>query len=285
MNLENLKIGFIGAGNMGGAMIGALVRSKVPPSNIIVYDKNEARANEIKNTYDIRIAASNPDIILQSDIVVFAVKPQIINQVLKELVSDDFAANFSTKKILVSIAAGIPISRIEGIIYPALTEQNRKRTAIIRVMPNTPALVGAAMSAMCANDHAVDKDIAIVRKLLSFMGDVITCPESLMDAVTAVSGSGPAYCFFLAEAMIHAAVLLGFSKEDARKLTLSTLSGAVRLMAEDGSDPETLRARVTSPGGTTEAAIRVLDQNGVKESIVSAIRAAAERSAQLSKID
>lgn len=285
MSSNNFKIGFIGAGNMGGAMIGALVRADVPPSNIIVTDKQVAAAKSLEASYGIRLASSNAEIVRQSDIVVLAVKPLVMDDVLEGLVSGGAFEHSDIKKIIVSIAAGIPISRIEGAIYPALPESNRTNITIIRVMPNTPALVGAAMSAMCANASAKNEDIATVKKILSTMGDVIICPESQMDAVTAVSGSGPAYCFYLAEAMIRAAMDLGFSRDDAHRLTLSTLSGSVRLMTDEMADPESLRGKVTSPGGTTEAAIGVLEHNGVKNSIVSAIKAAAERSRQLSKTD
>jgi len=283
MDLNKFKIGFIGAGNMGGAMIGALVKSDVHPSNIIVTDKLVAAAKRLEKSYGIRIASSNADIIRQSDIVVFAVKPQVLDDVLKGLVSVGVFENLNEKKIIISIAAGIPLSRIEGALYPALPESDRANLTIVRVMPNTPALVGAAMSAMCANASVKTEDMALVKKILSTMGDVIICPESQMDAVTAVSGSGPAYCFYLAEAMIRAAMDLGFSREDAHRLTLSTLAGSVRLMAHDMTDPESLRSKVTSPGGTTEAAIGVLEHNDVKNSIISAIKAASKRSQQLSK--
>ncbi|NOY70404.1 MAG: pyrroline-5-carboxylate reductase [Deltaproteobacteria bacterium] len=279
MGLNDIKTGFIGAGNMGGAMIGALVRAGVSPSQILVTDKRDDYAKSLGKSYGIRVFSSNTEIVQKSDIVVLAVKPQVMDDVLDEFLAAGSFGRPDARKILISIAAGIPISRIER----AVPENARANVPIIRVMPNTPALVGAAMSAMCANSFANNEDIDTVRKILSTMGDVIICPERLMDAVTAVSGSGPAYCFYLAEAMIQAAKELGFSDKEARQLTLSTILGSARLMSAEKDDPEVLRKKVTSPGGTTEAAVGVLEDNGVKQTIISAIKAAAKKSHQLSK--
>jgi pyrroline-5-carboxylate reductase len=191
-------------------------------------------------------------------------------------------AETTGRKLILSIAAGIRISMFEEYLYPAIDAVQQARLPILRAMPNTPALVRSGMTGLCANRHATADDIGLIRKLLSAMGQIIDCTENEMDAVTALSGSGPAYCFYLAESMIEAGIELGFSPAVAAELTVNTLKGAVALLEQSKESPETLRGRVTSPGGTTEAAIRVLDEHFVKQAFVSAILAAARRSKELS---
>lgn len=278
------KIGFIGAGNMGQAIIGALIKSKCcPPSNLFVCDVVKKQTDILKKTYGITILPDNGEIINACDVIIFAVKPQSVSQILSELNAAAIFKKTSGKKIFISIAAGTPIKKFEDFIYDAIEDDKKRQLPILRVMPNTPALVLSGMSGLCANAFATAEDIQIAKKILSAMGKVIECQESDMDAVTAVSGSGPAYCFYLAEAMIEAAVNLGLSPENAAEMTIATLKGAMILLENQSISASELRKKVTSPGGTTEAAITVLDDNSVKQIIIQAVTAAAQRSKELSR--
>jgi len=279
----HLKIGFIGAGNMGQAMIGALIASGCcAGSDIFVCDVIKNQTDRLKATYNISVSAENKKLVEICDVIIFAVKPQSIVSVLSDLKENNAFLPVDRKKIFISIAAGIPIKTFESYIYDGKDASRKKRMPILRVMPNTPALVCTGVSGLCANAAAVPEDMAIARKILSAMGKVFECDERDMDAVTAVSGSGPAYCFYLAEAITAAAVELGFSSEDAAAMTTATLKGAVALLESQAATAAELRKKVTSPGGTTEAALRVLDDHQVKQTIIQAVTAAAQRSRELS---
>ena len=186
-------------------------------------------------------------------------------------------------KLVISIAAGIRIEKIESVLYAALPLEKRALFPIIRVMPNTPALVLKGVSGLSANRYAAAEDVQDAQSILAAMGTVTVFEEADLDTVTALSGSGPAYVFFLAESMINAGIQLGLTTENARNLTLGTLKGAIALMEARGESPEDLRRKVTSPGGTTEAAFKVLGKKGVAEIIIDAIKAAAQRSRELSR--
>ncbi|MCF8029228.1 MAG: pyrroline-5-carboxylate reductase, partial [Desulfobacteraceae bacterium] len=237
----------------------------------------------LAETYGVTPAADNTRIVADCDIVVLAVKPQGMNEMLNDLDKAGAFKSLSGRRLFISIAAGIPISGIEGFIYAGRPDDDKKRMPIVRVMPNTPALIGAGMSGMCANAFAEPADIEIAKNLLSAMGRVIVFAEDKMDAVTAVSGSGPAYGFYVLEAMIEAGRNLGLERSEASVLAQAALSGALALVEYQNETPEVLRARVTSPGGTTEAATRVLEEKDVKGAFVDAIAAAAERARQLSR--
>jgi pyrroline-5-carboxylate reductase len=277
------KIGFIGAGNMGQAMIGALIKSQCSaPSDLFVCDVIQKQTDDLKKNYNINVLPDNKALIETCDVIIFAVKPQSIEQVLSDLEASSAFSELSDKKIFISIAAGTPIRNFENYIYDDLKDAQKKQMPILRVMPNTPTLVLSGMSGLCANGYATTDDIELATKILSSMGKVIQCQESDMDAVTAVSGSGPAYCFYLAEAMIEAAESLGISQENATEMTVATLKGAMILLENQSISAKELRQKVTSPGGTTEAAIQVLDDNSVKQIIIQAVTAAAQRSEELS---
>jgi len=277
------KVGFIGAGNMGQAMIGALIESQCSaPSDLFVCDVIKKLTDAVQKTYEIRVLPDNRSLIETCDVIIFAVKPQSIEQVLSDLKASSVFNEISGKKIFISIAAGTPIRKFERYIYDAIADDKKRQMPILRVMPNTPALVLSGMSGLCANDYATAADMQIAKKILSAMGKVIECQESDMDAVTAVSGSGPAYCFYLAEAMIEAAEKLGISPENAAEMTAATLKGAMILLENQSISAKELRQKVTSPGGTTEAAIKVLEDNSVKQIIIQAVTAAAQRSKELS---
>ncbi len=277
------KIGFLGGGNMAEAFVGAIIRSNISdPSMIYVSDISEERLDILRKTYGISTMNDNFKVFSECDIVILAVKPQQVVQVLSQI-ADHEGYKIQDRKLLISIAAGFPIRKIEDLLYSPLDEKTRNKLPIIRVMPNTPALVLAGMSGMSANIHATAEDIHITRTILEAMGRVIEFKEEDLDAVTALSGSGPAYVFYLVESMIEGGIAAGLNPEDASILTMTTLKGALKLMEERNESPELLRQKVTSPGGTTEAAFKVLENNGVKQRIIEAIAAAARRSKDLSQ--
>ncbi|MDO9566428.1 MAG: pyrroline-5-carboxylate reductase [Candidatus Desulfaltia sp.] len=282
MSEINKKIGFIGAGNMGEAFVGAIIKSHIlSPSMIYVSDINKDRLNVLRSSYGISVLSDNVKLFSICDIIVLAVKPQHIDQVLSQITGQK-SYEIHNPKLVVSIAAGIPLRKIEDILYAPLDEKSRIKLPVIRVMPNTPALVLAGMAGISPNRHASEEDINIVKSILQAMGKVIEFNEEDMDAVTALSGSGPAYIFYFIESMIEGGICVGLEPNDAATLTIATFKGAVKLMEEMNESPELLRRKVTSPGGTTEAAFKVLDKNQVKQSIIEAIAAAANRSKELS---
>ena len=284
MTGEYGNIGFIGGGNMGEAIIGALVRAQIfRPEHIFVTDVSPQRLDMLKETYGISIISGNAPLFSECDIIVLAVKPQQMPQVLEQIAG---ASGYAVpkRKLIISIAAGIRMEKIEKILYAPLDAGSEKRLPLIRVMPNTPALVLSGISGMVRNRHTAAEDAAAAKSVLESMGRVIEFDrEELLDAVTAVSGSGPAYVFYLIEAMTQGGIEAGLSPEDAVTLTLATVEGAARLMTVKKESAESLRKKVTSPGGTTEAAIKVMEQNNVRRHIADAVLAAAVRSKELSR--
>ncbi len=277
----NKKIGFVGAGNMGEAFVGAIIKANIfSPSMIYVSDINNRRLDIFRSNYGVSVMNDNIKLFSECDVVIFAVKPQQIDQVLSQIAKQE-GCNIPDRKVIVSIAAGIPLRKIEDLLYTSLDEKSREKLPIIRVMPNTPALVLAGMSGMSANRYAVAEDVRNIRTILEAMGRVIEFKEEELDAVTALSGSGPAYVFYLIESMIEGGIDAGLDPGDAAVLTITTLKGALALIEQQNESPELLRRRVTSPGGTTEAAFKVLENNRVKENIIKAIAAAAKRSKEL----
>lgn len=277
------KVGFIGGGNMGEAMLGALISSgTVRADQIYISDVVQERLAYLDEKYGVHVGRDNPFLFDTCDIVILAVKPQSMEKVLSGVTEND-GYGVSKRKLVISIAAGVPIKKLEQLLYTKLNEASIAKLGIVRVMPNTPCLVLSGMSGFCGNENVVEEDISNTKVILSSMGKVIEFTEKDMDGVTAVSGSGPAYVFFLAESMIQAAINLGFSKEDATTLSLATIKGASELMEKMDDSPEELRRKVTSPNGTTEAAFKVLEKTGVKNHFIDAIAAAAARSKELSK--
>ncbi len=277
------KVGFIGAGNMGEAMINGLIKSALcEPGQIWASDVRVARLRQLKDTYQIHATEDNIAVFEQADVVVLAVKPQHMDGVLGHL-SRTFPRTIKGIKLIISIAAGFPIARIERHLYQDLDESSKGLLPIVRVMPNTPALVLAGMAGMSGNSYAGASDLNQARDLLSAVGRVIEFEEKDLDAVTALSGSGPAYVFYVIEALVEAGAGLGLRPSHALRLTLETIKGSVKLLEETGEAPASLRKKVTSKGGTTEAALNVLDRHGVKGHLMDAIRAAAQRSKVLSE--
>jgi len=276
------KIGFIGAGNMGEAMINGLIRSGLSePKEIWASDVRKPRLRRLKDTYGINITGENTDAFSRADIVILAVKPQHMNGVLHGL-SRSFPHTIKGVKLIMSVAAGFPIEKIEGHLYPPLDENSKGLLPIVRVMPNTPALVLAGIAGMSANRFARKTDVNQARTIMGAVGKVIHFEEEDLDAVTALSGSGPAYIYYVIESLVEAGAELGLRPSHALSLTLETLKGAARLLEETGKPAASLRKKVTSQGGTTEAALDVLERNKVKEHLMEAVRAAARRSKELS---
>ncbi len=279
----NSNIGFIGAGNMAEAIINGLLQSGVSrPEHLIASDVSVSRCAYMAERYGVQIGENNVSVFNRCEIIVLAVKPQHMNEVLEGIARDSNYA-VTDRKVVVSIAAGVPLQRIEGRLYAALDEEERSKLPIVRVMPNTPALVQAGMAGMAGNRYAKKEDLKRVRAVLEAIGKVIEFDEVSLDAVTALSGSGPAYLFYLVESLVAAGKTLGLTEADSLVLTLETIKGAVKLIEETGEPAGLLRKKVTSPGGTTEAAFKVLEGNRVKEVIIEALQAAANRSRELSK--
>ena len=281
MPCRDKKIGFAGAGAMGAAMIGSLIKAGIfDPSSIFIHDIDAGRMDDLKSRHGIWPIETMGRLFSISDIFVLAVKPQVFDPVLASIVSgDDY--KITGRKLAISIAAGVSLKKIEAALYAPLSDSQRANLPIMRVMPNTPALVSEGMSGACGNRHVTDPDKACVKAILGAMGESIEFDETDMDAVTAVSGSGPAYVFYIMESMIKAGVGIGLEREDAEKLVVQTFKGAVALMEKSGETPDALRAKVTSPGGTTEAAVAALNHRGVDGWIGEAVKAAWARSKEL----
>ncbi len=262
-------IGIIGCGNMGQALIrGMIAGRRMRPGQVGTWDPNRRLLGEVGRRFKIRAVRSNTELAEKSRILFLAVKPQQMAEVLAEI-----RPHLAHRPLLISIAAGTPTAWIEKRLGRGIP--------VVRVMPNTPALVGKGISALAAGRRAKHAHLVQAERLFRSVGKTIRVPERWMDAVTAVSGSGPAYFFYLMEQMIAAGVELGLSSEVARALVLGTSEGAAALAGMD-PDPAGLRARVTSKGGTTEAAFRVFSKKKVGENLRAGIRAAARRAKELS---
>lgn len=268
--LANKKIGIIGLGNMGSAILkGLIVSGSVRKNRLVGFDIDTDKNKAVKKHFGISIARSIGELVSRSDVLLVAVKPKDMDLVLNEILP------CGKRKLLITIAAGI---RTEGI------EKRLGRCAsVVRVMPNTPALVGEGISAICKGRYATNRDMQITKEIFSGVGECVELNEKYFDVVTATSGSGPAYFFYLIEALIKGAESLGLRRDIASKLIGKTALGSARLLIESKEEPEILRRRVTSKGGTTAAAINVFENNRVKDIIDQALRAAVKRSKELSK--
>ena len=276
------KIGFIGSGNMGEAMIGAILKSNLFSSDqIMAADISTDRLAEIAKTYGIKTDTRNVEVFNWSDIIILSIKPQKLSEVLEDLLSR-IQFPLLSHKLIISIMAGIRIDKLESVLYAQMDDPGRKNLPIIRVMPNTPALVLAGMSGMSGNIHCTADDTKKARMILGAMGKVLEFEESQLDAVTAMSGSGPAYFFYFIDAMVQGGIQLGLDPRVATQLAVETANGAAKLILEQGETPEVLIKKVASPGGTTQAALSVFESKNIKSSIIDGILAAANRSVELS---
>jgi pyrroline-5-carboxylate reductase len=265
------RIVFVGGGNMAEALVSGLIRSgHWKPSQITVTDVRAEQLARLKTTHKVATSPDNRWAVRDADLILLAVKPQQMKHVLEEL-----GPVIRHSQLVLSIAAGISTTFIEGFLA--------KRVPVIRVMPNTPALVSAGASAVARGRWAKETHERTAQSIFSTVGTVSLVAEKEMDAVTAVSGSGPAYIFLLAEAMIEAGVKLGLAPQVANALVRQTFKGAGQLLAQSHEEAATLRQRVTSPGGTTEAALKIFEKHGVRQIVVKALKRASERSAELSQ--
>lgn len=269
--LENKKLIFIGGGNMAQALIEGLIGSKKMLAHSIRFTEILAQRREyLTHKLGVQSFSNNLEGVSWADIVLFAVKPQNINTVLAELKPLSLA-----NKLFISIAAGVPIRRFEEMLG--------QNVHVIRTMPNMPALVRKGISGISRGSFAASDDENLAVQIMSAVGEVVQLPENLLDALTAISGSGPAYFFYFMEALFEAGIELGLDPQVSSKLVECTALGAGHLIQSTQEKAEVLRKKVTSPGGTTEAAIRVFEENHLKDILIKAVHAAEKRSKELQK--
>jgi pyrroline-5-carboxylate reductase len=264
-------IAFLGAGNMAEALVKGLLRANVAePREIICSDRSEDRGPILTQRYGVRFTRSNKEATIAADIVVLSVKPQVMNKLL-----DEISPVLTDKKLVISIAAGVPIAAIERKVGHGVR--------IIRTMPNTPALVGAGATALSAGEHATEEDLHQARALFDAIGKSVVVDEVLLDAVTGLSGSGPAYIFLIIEALSDAGVKVGLARTTAQELAAQTVLGSAKLLIETGEHPGRLKDQVTSPGGTAIAGLHTLEAGGLRTTLMDAVEAATTRSKELGK--
>jgi pyrroline-5-carboxylate reductase len=265
-------IAIIGAGNMGASLLGGLIKNHYPPESLCITDPDPKKLQALANQFSVHTAKNNLDAIQNADVIILAVKPQIIPDVTQEI----SAAIKQKKSLIISIAA--------GTLIDTLQKNLGNETAIVRCMPNTPALISCGATALYANKNVSPEQRDLAENILRAVSVIVWLEnEKLMDVVTALSGSGPAYFFLLMEVLQESAEKLGLSKEDARLLTLQTAFGAARMALESDHTPAELRKHVTSPGGTTESALNVLEKNNIRRIFEEAVTAAKMRSEELGK--
>ena len=265
------KIGFIGCGNMGTAMMGGIIKSGLlDPSDVFISDMNAERLQTVEAKYGVNTSTDNSFVAKNSDIIVMAVKPNIFSMVL-EGINDDIDSG----KIILSIAAGKTIGDIENVVG-----SDKK---IVRTMPNTPALVGEGMTAVCPNSNVKEDELAQIDQLLQSFGKTQVVAEYLMDAVIGISGSSPAYVFMFIEAMADAAVMAGLPRDSAYKMAAQAVLGSAKMVLETGKHPGELKDMVCSPGGTTIEAVAELEKTGLRASVISGVQKCIEKSIKMSK--
>ncbi|RKT17251.1 pyrroline-5-carboxylate reductase [Streptomyces sp. 1114.5] len=261
------KIAFLGTGKIGEALLSGLLRAGKDPADVLVTARRPERAVELAGRYGV-VAVSNAEAAKLADTLILAVKPQDMGTLLEEL-----APHIAADRLVISAAAGIPTAWFE--------ERLAAGTPVVRVMPNTPVLVDEGMSVISAGSHASEEHLARAEQIFSSVGKALRLPESQQDAATALSGSGPAYFYFLVEAMTDAGILLGLPRQVAHDLIVQSAIGASVMLRDSGEHPVKLREAVTSPAGTTIAAIRELENHGVRAALLGALEAARDRSREL----
>ncbi|RKE19726.1 pyrroline-5-carboxylate reductase [Streptomyces sp. TLI_171] len=261
------KIAFLGTGKIGEALLSGLLRAGTDPADVLVTARRAERATELADRYGVT-TVSNAEAAKLADTLILAVKPQDMGTLLDEL-----APHVAADKLVVSAAAGIPTAWFEERLAPG--------TPVVRVMPNTPVLVDEGMSVISGGSHAAEAHLTRTEAIFRSVGKALRVPESQQDAATALSGSGPAYFYFLVEAMIDAGILLGLPRQVAHELIVQSAIGASVMLRDSGEHPVKLREAVTSPAGTTIAAIRELENHGVRAALLGALEAARDRSREL----
>jgi pyrroline-5-carboxylate reductase len=268
--MQTRKIGFIGGGNMATSLLGGLISDGFAAENIWIAEPDAGRREDLAARFGIHTGADNADVVNAVDVVVLAVKPQMLHEVCQEIAG----AVQSCQPLIVSVAAGIRANDIDRWLGGD--------TAVVRTMPNTPALVKSGATALYANTKVNAEQRELAEAIMRAVGLTLWVEEeSLMDAVTAVSGSGPAYFFLLIELLQQSGTRLGLPEQDARLLALQTAFGAAKMALENSDDSTALRARVTSPGGTTERAITILEEGGIRDLFDKALQGARDRAGEL----
>jgi len=268
---KHRTVAFLGGGRMGEALVSGLIRSGGRAADeIMVTNRREERSRELAERYGIQATLSNPEAAAWADVLVLMVKPQDMEALLSEI-----REHVTPEDLIVSFAAGIRTSFVEKHLPDDVP--------VVRVMSNVAVLVDEAMSVVAAGSHAQEEHLEVAEELLGYVGKVLRLKETHLDSITATSGSGPAYFFLLAEAMIEACILLGLSRDIATELIIQTMLGSAKMLRDTGKHPVELREMVTSPGGTTIAAIRHLEEAGVRAAFLNAIDAARQRSAELAQ--
>ncbi|MFL0252188.1 pyrroline-5-carboxylate reductase [Clostridium neuense] len=266
------KIGFIGCGNMAQAMIKGIVKSKdVSPENIFVSNPSEEKLKSIKRECGVNVTHDNKKVALNSDILILAVKPNKYSDVIKEIKDE-----VSRRAIIVTIAAGISIDKVRLFF-------KSDDVKVVRTMPNTPALVGEAMTALCVSDNIKEEEVDLIRNLFDTFGKTEIIEERLMDVITGLSGSSPAYVYMFIEAMADGAVLQGMPREKAYKIAAQSVLGAAKMVLETKKHPGELKDQVCSPGGTTIEAVYYLEKSNFRASVMGAVDKCTEKSKEMAK--
>ncbi|MBW2427336.1 MAG: pyrroline-5-carboxylate reductase [Deltaproteobacteria bacterium] len=271
--LNNKIIAIIGTGNMGDALVSGLIGSKSSkPKNIVCSDVRRDKLEQIKSRYKVRTTSNNLKAVSEADIVIYAVKPQLMAAVLIET-----SSKLDMSKLVISIAAGVPLAAMESCI--------EKNMRLIRVMPNIAAAVKEAATAIAAGEHATQEDIKLAMEIFNSIGKCIFLKENyLMDAITGLSGSGPAYIFLIVDALADAGVKMGLSRQESLFLAAQTVLGSAKLLIETREHPGQLKDKVTSPGGTAIAGLATLESGGLRTTLINAVEAATNRSKELGEM-
>lgn len=269
--MSEKMIGFIGGGNMASAIIGGLLSSGLSDrEHVIASDKSEASVERLKESFGIRACSENTEVSSAADILFLAVKPDVFKLVIPEI-----RDSLKKEAVVVSIAAGQSIAKVEAAF--------ERPVKLIRVIPNTPALVGASMSALCRNELVTEEELEVVYKLFCSFGEAEVIPEKLMDAVVGISGSSPAYVYMIIEAMADAAVADGMPRAQAYKFAAQAVLGSAKMVLETGKHPGELKDMVCSPGGTTIEAVAVLEKMGLRSAVIEGQRACVRKSREMSQ--
>ncbi len=268
-SLKEQKLGFLGAGNMAGAIIKGLCHGNVlPAQSIIAGDVKAERLEQLRASHGIRTTQDNHALVRECDVIVLSVKPQVIDKVLSEVGRD-----VRKDQLVISVAAGVPIEAIETRLPPG--------SRVVRTMPNTPATVQAGATAVSGGGHASEADLRLTRELFEAVGRVVVIDEAQLDAVTGLSGSGPAYIMLIIEALADGGVKVGLHRDVALLLAAQTVLGSARLLLETGEHPGRLKDMVTSPGGTAIAGLHTLESGALRKTLIDAVEAATKRAGEL----
>jgi pyrroline-5-carboxylate reductase len=264
-------VGVIGAGNMAEALIRGLVRGgHIAAEDVLASAPRAERRDELRAAYGIRVTGDNREVARAADLCLLATKPQILDKVLRE-VGDQLRAG----TLVISLAAGVSTETIEAAVPEGVR--------VVRAMPNTPALVGAGATAVAAGSRASEGDLAVARAVFDAVGITVTLDESLLDAVTGLSGSGPAYIFLILEALADAGVKVGLSRRTAQRLAAQTVMGSAKMLLDTDEHPGKLKDMVTSPGGTAIAGLHTLEQGGLRTTLINAVETATKRARELGR--